>query len=264
MQRRPPRRSGGPGKGGARAGAAAFVAVLSACLGLLPATPADADITLASKTPRIVAKVGPYDDRRRSRIHTALNAEYLRLWEMGLRTPVARAKTKTFKGYPYLNVEDRNRDGTADFYSYTPKAAGGHTLEFGAFFDLAGDGTPDWIVFNGGSALGEGGAFKIVYWSHHAIDRNNDGRFDTLVVDCVDLDGNGRIDPGVSAWFYDANFDGKFDAAEHIVKGKVTRIAVKNRRIDAKTAMKTFQEIRIGSPFGTLFDEIARDIRAAR
>ena len=125
---------------------------------------------------------------------------------------------------------------------------------------MAGDGSPDWLVFYGGSIVGEGGAFNITYWNHHAIDRNNDGKFDTLVIDCVDMNGNGKIEPGRTAWFYDANFDGRFDSAQHIMNGKATKIPLQNGRFASKSPLRSFQNIRPGAPFGTLFDKIARDI----
>jgi hypothetical protein len=216
-------------------------------------------IQVASKS-RIVSRFGPYDDKRRWQIYTALNKEYLKLWDRGSGKVLATGRTRTFPGFPFLQIEDRNRDGIGDFYVYYPNQSGGLTREFGAFFDLANDGSPDWLVFNGGTLLGEGGAFNIVYWSHHVIDRNNDGKFDTLVIDCVDMDGDVKIEPGRTAWFYDANFDGRFDSAQHIEKGKATRIPVKNGRFDSRSPLQTFQRVRSGAPFETLFDDIARDI----
>lgn len=206
------------------------------------------------------SRVGPYDDKRRWKIYTTLNKEYLRLWDRGAGKVVATGQTRTFPKFKYLKIEDRNRDGSGDFYAYYPKSSGGQTQEFGAFFDLASDGSPDWLVFYGGSLLGEGGAFNIVYWNHHAIDRNNDGKFDTIVIDCVDMDGDGKIEPGRTAWFYDTNFDGKIDSAQHITKGKVTKIPVRNGRFDSRSPLKTFQAMRVGQPVGKLFDAIARDI----
>ena len=244
--------------------ATALAAALVICLAPLDANAqtqdADTAWILASAKPRIVSQVGPYDDKRRAQIYNALNKEYLKLWDRGTGRIVATARSKTFRGFPYLKIEDRNRDGIGDFYAYYPKQSGGQTQEFGAFFDLANDGTPDWLVFYGGSLLGEGGAFNIVYWNHHAIDRNNDGKFDTLVLDCVDMNGNGKIEPGRTAWFYDANFDGKIDSGQHVEKGKATKMPVKGGRLVSGTPLKTFQKIRIGSDFGGLFNSIGQDI----
>lgn len=220
-------------------------------------------VYLASKS-RIASRVGPYEDKRRWQIYTALNKEYLKLWDRGAGRVVATAQTRTFPGFKYLKIEDRNRDGFGDFYAYYPKSSGGRTQEFGAFFDLAGDGSPDWLVFYGGSFLGEGGAFKIVYWNHHSIDRNNDGKFDTIVIDCIDMDNDGKIEPGRTAWFYDANFDGKIDSAQHIERGKANKIPLRNGRFASKSPLKTFQNLRVGSPIGKLFDNIGRDIASVQ
>jgi hypothetical protein len=99
---------------------------------------------LAASQSRIAARLGPYTDARRWQIYTALDKEFQRLWDRGPGPLVARARTTTFRGFPDLRIEDRNRDGKGDFYGYHP-ASGGDTQEFGAFFDLANDGSPDWL-----------------------------------------------------------------------------------------------------------------------
>lgn len=222
-----------------------------------------AELLLASSKSRIVTRLGPYKDARRWQIYTALNKEYLRLWGSKTRKILSTTRTSTFRGFSYLHIEDRNGDGIGDSYIYTPEQDGGQTQEFGAFFDLANDGTPDWLVFNGGVWIAEGEALKITYWSHHAIDRNNDGKFDTLVLDCVDMDGDKKIVPGQTAWIYDANFDGKFDSAQHIYKGKVTKVQVVNGHFDLKIPQNAFQKLRVGSPFEIIFDIIGKDIAAS-
>lgn len=243
--------------------AAAFMLGLGCDWAIAEGTAAKTGLGIVSSKSRISSRLGPYEDKRRWQLYSALNKEYLKLWDRGGGKVLATQRTRTFPGFPYLQIEDRDRDGAGDFYAYYAKKSGGQTQEFGAFFDLAGDGTPDWLVFYGGNLLGEGGAFNIVYWNHHVIDRNNDGKFDTLVLDCVDMDGDGKIEPGRTAWFYDANFDGKFDSAQHIEKGKATQIPFKNGRFDAGIPLKTFQKLRAGSPFGKLFDNIAEDIASA-
>ena len=75
-----------------------------------------------------------------------------------------------------------------------------------------------------------------------------------------DQNGDGKIEPGRTAWFYDANFDGRFDSAQHITKGKASKIPVKNGRFDSRSPLTTFQNIRSGMSFGKLFDKIAKDI----
>lgn len=240
------------------------VAALLLCAGSGTAIGAETSgemrLVYVSSKSQIASRIGPYEDKRRWQIYTAINKEYLQLWDRGSGKLVATAQTRTFPGFKYLKIEDRNRDGLGDFYAYYPKSSGGPTQEFGAFFDLAGDGSPDWLVFYGGSILGEGGAFNLVYWNHHIIDRNNDGKFDTIVIDCVDMDGDGKIEPGRTAWFYDSNFDGKIDSAQHIEKGRASAIPQRNGRFDARSPLKTFQAMRVGSPIGKLFDMIGRDI----
>lgn len=242
----------------------AVAALLVIGLGLRPADadekPAELKLTLIASKSQIVSKVGPYDDKRRWAIYAALNKEYLKLWDRGTGKRLVQARTRSVPRHPYLWIEDRNRDGIGDFYAYYPKKSGGNTQEFGAFFDLADDGTPDWLVFYGGTLLGEGGAFNIVYWNHHVIDRNNDGRFDTIVLDCVDKDGDGKIEPGRTAWFYDTNFDGRIDSAQHIENGKATKVPVVKGVFDSRVPLQTFKRMRPGAPFGKLFDSIARDI----
>lgn len=218
-------------------------------------------IKVAAKTKsRTAARVAPYDDKRRVQIYSTLNKEYLKLWDRGSGRVVATARTRTFNRFPHLRLEDRDGDGVADFYAYYPSSSGGQTMEFGAFFDIAGDGTPDWLVFYGGSIMAE--RKRMAWWNHHAIDRNNDGKFDTLVVDRIDMNGNGLIEPGTSVWIYDANFDGRIDLAEHVVKGKATRIQAVNGKFDTRMLSKN-RTIRVGEPFGKMFDKIARDIAGA-
>ena len=182
------------------------------------------------------------------------------MWDRGGGAVMAMAKTRTFNGFPFLQLEDRAKDGIADFYVYYPSRGGGNTQEFGAFFDLAGNGTPDWIVFYGGSLFAEG--HKLAWWNHHAMDRNNDFKFDTLVIDRIDMNDNGLIEKDAAVWIFDANFDGRIDMAEHVINGNVERIKPSNGRIDTKMLSRN-RMLRMGEPFGTLFDKIARDISGA-
>lgn len=118
-------------------------------------------------------------------------------------------------------------------------------------------------MFYGGSYVGEKGGFSIVFWKYHVIDRNNDGRFDTIVLDCVDMNGNGKIEPGVTAWFFDGNFDGRIDTVQHIVGGKASAVPVSSGRFQSHVPLRGYQKMRPGAPFGKLFDQIARDLVAA-
>ncbi|MCA0930082.1 hypothetical protein [Ruegeria profundi] len=208
----------------------------------------------------MASKVGPYSDKRRWQIYKKLDKEFSRLWDKPANPVAATANTRTFGGFPYLLLEDRDRDGVADFYAYLQNKSNQDTQEFGAFWDLAGDGTPDWLVFYGGLSIAEG--TKMAFWHRHLIDRNNDGAFDTLVVNNIDQDGNGMIEQGKTVWLYDANFDGRVDAAEHIIRGKVTTLKAENGRFDTKNPFS--DPVPVGERFPIIFDQIASDIKKVK
>ncbi|WP_171236754.1 hypothetical protein [Ruegeria sp. HKCCA6837] len=213
-----------------------------------------------NKKSRVASKIGPYSDKRRWQIYKKLDKEFNRLWDKRANPFAASVNTRTFRGFPYLLLEDRDRDGVADSYAYLKGKGNQDTQEFGAFWDLAGDGTLDWLVFYGGVTIAEGA--KMSFWHRHLIDRNNDGKFDTLVVNNVDQDGNGMIEQGKTVWLYDANFDGRIDAAEHIVGGKVSKLQAENGRFDTKDPFS--DTVRVGERFPTVFDQIASDIKKVK
>jgi hypothetical protein len=76
------------------------------------------------------------------------------------------------------------------------------------------------------------------------------------------LNDNGFVEKGAAVWIFDANFDGRIDMAEHVINGKVKRIKPSNGRIDTKMLSRN-RMLRMGEPFDTLFDKIARDISGA-
>jgi hypothetical protein len=111
-----------------------------------------------------------------------------------------------------LELADRDGDGKADSFAYTPKKGGG-TQDFGFIFDLNKDGKIDYIVFNQGLAITKD---MKPYWSkYHWIDSNFDGKIDIHVLPTIDLDGDKFPDKGVTAWIFDIDFDGDVDKVEY-------------------------------------------------
>lgn len=211
-----------------------------------------------------LAKIGQYEDRRRWETYLGVGELFDRLWlQPASRRVLRKGEFQTFKDYPVLILEDRDEDGKADFYGYHPPGGTKDTQEFGAFFDLSGDGLPDWIVFYGGSAMTN--EVKLFYWHHHAIDTNGDGRFDVRIYGLIDMDGDGFPEEGATAWVYDIDHDGLVDKAEHIIDGRVTQIEAENGALPLRHMLKPdlSKQPRVAGPVPTeLLRVIADDINA--
>ncbi len=164
-----------------------------------------------------------YSEPARLLAYATIQAAYESLWDGYTgASPVAEGPTP--RGY--LQLEDRDGDGGVDFYAYLPEPGIDETQDFGAIFDLDRDGRPDWIVFYGG--VFPAADQTVLWWSHHAIDRNRDGRADVYVTDLVDHDGDGLMDLGRTAWIYDDDFDGRIDRAEHLTADGAVALKVEN------------------------------------
>jgi hypothetical protein len=211
-----------------------------------------------------LAQISPYDGPRRWESYVLINTLFDRLWRHpASRKVVNKGQMITFKQYPLLKLEDRDKDGTAEFFSYNPLYGSDRTQEFGAFFDLNHDGRPDWIVYYGGFLPTKGVNWLI--WNQQAIDTDGDGRFDVRVYGAIDMDGDGFAEDGATTWLYDTNRDGLVDKAEHIVNGRITEITPVNGRLILGYVMETdpSEQPKIGDPMPVQFFEvIAGDIKS--
>lgn len=227
-----------------------------------------ATMTLAAPaTPeaRKLAKVSPYADAHRWETFLAVRDVFNRLWLHPRSTaPFKQGPSTTFAPYPLLQLDDRDRDGRADFFSYLPPDGSDRTQEFGSFFDLDGNGRTDGIVFYGGLLFDA--RMQAAMWHHYAFDTNGDGLFDVRVFEAIDRDGDGLPDDGVTAWVYDADHDGLIDKAEHIAKGTVTAIAPQvDGRLDLGYILHTdpAEQPHIGTPTPTdFFRQVAQEVDA--
>lgn len=207
-------------------------------------------------------QVRSYDGQRRWETYLAVRSRFERLWlRPSSKKVIARGNFATFNKFPVLELEDRDQDGKAEFYSYDRPDGRGMTQEFGAFFDLNGDGRPDWIVFYGGLLITKN--MKFLKWYSYAIDTNADGRFDVRVYEAIDVDGDGIADEGATAWVYDTNYDGLIDKAEFIVDGHVTPIKPENGVLPLHYVLRTdtAEQPKIGEAMPVqLLAAIANDI----
>ena len=212
---------------------------------------------------RTLAEISPYSDRHRWRAYNAIGEVFERLWLKPLgRRVIREGRTSTFQGYPLLQLEDRDEDGIAEFYGYLPPDRSDNTQEFGAFFDLTGDGRPDWIVFYGGALFTK--EVKIFYWHHHAVDTNGDGSFDVRIYGAIDTDHDGFPEEEATAWVYDVDHDGLVDKAEHIVRGRAIPITPQRGALPLGYVLtpKFSDQPRVGEAIPTeLFKVIADDIQ---
>lgn len=212
---------------------------------------------------RRLAEVGPYDERRRWQTYLAIGEVFERLWiRPASRRILAQGESRTLKR-TIFQLEDRDKDGRAEMYAYLPRGKKGRTQDFGAYFDLNGDGRPDWIIFYGGVLFTK--KMKVFYWHQHGIDTNGDGRFDVLVRGGIDMDHDGFPEEGATVWVYDSNHDGLVDRAEHIVNGRVTPIKAQRGFLPLRWIMnpELSKQPRVGGEVPTkLFQMIAKDIAA--
>lgn len=232
---------------------------------LLAREAADRNTKPATTEARKLAKVSPYADARRWETFLAVRDMYRRLWLKPRSTaPFKQGPSTTFAPYPLLQLDDRDRDGRADFFSYLPSDGSGRTQEFGAVFDLDRNGMTDCVVVNGGLLFDA--RMQAVMWHHYSFDTNGDGLFDVRVFEAIDRDGDRLPDDGVTAWAYDTDHDGLIDKAEHIAKGKVSEIAPQaDGRLDLGYILHTepAEQPRIGGPDPTdFFGMVAREVDA--
>ncbi|WP_069309190.1 EF-hand domain-containing protein [Porphyrobacter sp. LM 6] len=214
---------------------------------------------------RRLAKVSPYADARRWETFLAVREVFRRNWLKPKSTaPFRQGQSSTFTQYPLLQVEDRDSDGKADFFAYLPPDGSDQTQEFGAFFDLDGNGQTDCVVVYGGLLFDA--RMEAILWHHYALDTDGDGKFDVRVFEAIDLGHDGLPDDGVTAWVYDTDHDGLIDKAEHIAKGNITAITPQaDGRLDLGYILHTepAEQPRIGGPVPTdFFEMVAREVDA--
>ena len=103
------------------------------------------------------------------------------------------------------------------------------------------------------------------FWNQHGVDTNGDGQFDLRIYEAIDMDGDGRVEEGATAWLYDIDHDGLIDKAEHIVKGRIMPIKPDNDAFRLRYMLRPepSEQPRIGQQVPTeLFKMIADDINA--
>lgn len=208
---------------------------------------------------RKLIEIGPYDDARRLQAYAAISELFDHLWLDPENKKVLKRADRSNLENMVFQLEDRDADGKADFYVYYRPGKYNQAQDFGAFFDLNRDGRPDWIVFYGGSMFTKD--FKPLYWHQHGIDTNGDGKFDIWVIGAIDMDGDGFVDDGATAWIQDVDHDGLVDKAYHVVGDRVIPIKPKGKRLPLRCVMR-FAQARIGKPIIDLFSKIAADITA--
>lgn len=160
-------------------------------------------------------KLGTFKFDERKNIYEILDEIANRLRASRSYVVLKKKEIKIDDNVLIFELADRDGDGKADSFAFTPKK-GGNGQDFGFIFDLNKDGKIDYIVFNQGLAMTKDMKF---YWSkYHWIDSNYDGKIDIHVLPTIDLDGDKWPDKGVTAWIYDTNFDGDVDKAEYLGK----------------------------------------------
>lgn len=211
---------------------------------------------------RTIDRYGPFEADRRWSTYRAMSELFDRFW----RRPTSRrtlfdAPSKSLERSNFL-IEDRDEDGSGEFFVLYPRGGNKNSQDFGAYFDLSGDGEPDWIVFYGGTAMTSSGG--LFWWHQHGIDSNADGGFDIRVVGMIDMDGDGFPEEDATAWVYDSDHDGLIDRAEHIVEGRVTEIEPVNGYLPLNWVIspELEKQPRVGDAVSSLFGLIAADIDA--
>lgn len=160
---------------------------------------------------RRLAEVLPYDPARAAETHLVMQ----RLGQLSLGPLFNRTLAVMGSGFapelPTLDLIDHDNDLHPDFFVYnTPE---GPSDLYGAFFPLTEGGSAAWVVFPVGPAFDED--FNFLFIFNHWVDQNEDGEVDLIILEGVDLDGNGQLDAGLSAWLIDRDFDGLFETALH-------------------------------------------------
>ncbi|HEU0109850.1 MAG TPA: hypothetical protein VFQ73_03190 [Flavisolibacter sp.] len=164
-------------------------------------------------------KISPdsFSFEKRLQIFTEIDRQANELWHSPKTKILKKAGSATFTSLPLLLLFDRNNDNQPEEFAYVKSENNQETQEFGFFFDLDGNGSADYIVYNGGPLFSKD--FSKMYWmNYHWIDSNNDGKIDTYVFNAVNSSGAAFYDEGLSAWIYDRNGDGLFDEAEYLGK----------------------------------------------
>ena len=217
----------------------------------------------ATPEARRLAEASPYRAEHRWKTFVAVRDLFRRNWLKPRSTaPFRQGRYPTFSEYPLLQLDDRDRDGRADFFSYLPPDRSDRTQEFGAFFDLDGNGRTDCVVVYGGLLFDA--RMEAVLWHHYAFDTNGDGQFDVRVFEAIDLDRDGLPDADATAWLHDSDHDGLVDRAEQIVAGTPAEITPGDGgRLDLGYILHSdpAEQPRIGSPMPTaFFANVARDV----
>lgn len=124
------------------------------------------------------------------------------------------------------------------------------------------------MVYNGGLMPTKGlesvvkGLGSMMWMNYHLIDSNFDGKIDIFVYNDIDLNQDNFVDERITAWVYDADFDGMPDKGEYLgeafqkplesEEGVLTVRRAYGRRVKIKTGDRAFQ----------LFDKILLDINS--
>lgn len=219
---------------------------------------------LAQAKARTLAMISPYRAEQRWESYRAVSALFDKLWRKPVAIrPLREANLATLPSLPLLRLEDRDGDGAAEFFSYLPGDGTDHTQEFGAFFDLDGNGRPDWLVYYGGLAPTK--QLRFFLWHHYLIDTNGDGRFDIRIFEAIDSDGDGLPEEGVSTWLIDVDHDGLVDRAERMVGGRASEVAPVNGALPLGFFINPEASAQpgIGTPMPVQpFETVADDIEA--
>lgn len=244
-----------------------------------------------------VAALGPFAMDKRQIFWAVLNDAANRLWHSSSSVELKKEKVARSKEFPVLILLDRDEDGRADEFAYVPDKGthlpcheffvtgivtaryGLESMDFGFIFDLNQDGKIDYVVFNGGPEYkkthlnkeemkasltdwfeGSQSSGLIIWDNFHLIDSNGDGKFDILVYNAVDPNGDGVPDEGMTAWVYDSDFDGVADRGEYLGKNFQKDLERKDGTLVVQRIQGRKQEFQIGKKHFTFGDNMLFDI----
>jgi hypothetical protein len=205
-------------------------------------------------------KLGSFDFDRRRNFYETIDNLANRLWNSPENVPLKREKKETFEELPVLELMDRDLDGKADEFAYFPEERR-ESQVFGFIFDLNRDGKVDYIVFNGGPVFTK--EFKRTVWmNYHWIDSNYDGKIDITTYNAIDLDDDGFLDEGISAWAYDTDFDGLIDRVEYLGEDLERPVEKTEGVFVIKRAHKMDIELKFREGFDPFINKILFDINS--
>lgn len=226
---------------------------------------AEQETGLSMSVSRSLKLVWPWRPEARFKAFSTVTQAAEALWHaQGYGQDIAVLMTNSLGDHPLLVLTDQDGDGRADFYAYYDENRLEITREFGAFFTEPGSKHPYWLVFNGGPSfeMSPSGEMNLFWVNYQFVDRNQDKRFDTYIVNGIDFDADGSGSSADTLWLYDEDFDGKLDRGEHIVNAKAHDLPIvdgvlQTRRLGEDQSDHSF---RIGDEIGLFADVIAADI----